>query len=204
MKALFWISLIVSILLPLCLFGLLLFGFGGCVIPIVTMLIASICGLSFFLLALSSIILLLVDAIAVFPQWKRHRIRSLLPLTLIILGFLATIPVDKIARNLCQTRFQRHFSQYDQAASEIENSITPDGDYSTPSGTVFLSYVPPITYREDDESLTIEFIVGGVAPPPNHVAYIYRSNGVIGEGSRTAKRWPRTTRVNEHWFRASD
>jgi hypothetical protein len=139
-----------------------------------------------------------------FSLWRQHGVRLLLSPTLIILGFLVTIPIGKIASNLCQTRFQKHFSQYERAASEIESSITSEGDYKTPGRTMFLSNVSPIAYLEDDGTLTIEFIVGVTGPPPRHTAYLYRSNGIIEKGSRTAERWYRTTQVKEHWFRAHD
>jgi hypothetical protein len=154
--------------------------------------------------ALLSPFLLLVDLVAVIPLWKRHRTRSLLPLAIIIVAFLATIPLTWMAHSFCRKRFERHLPQYERAVAEIENSVTPDKNYTTPSGWMHLSITPPITYREDDGTLTVEFLVGGIGPPPRHTVYIYRSNGIIEKGSQTSKRhhWP--TRVNEHWFRASD
>jgi len=204
-KALFGISLVLAILLPLAWFGLNLFAFGGCVIAIVTNLGFIVCALTLLLLALSLLIMLPVNLIAVIRQWKQHKIRSLLPLTLIILGPLAALLLTRPADYLCKTRFQRHLFQYEQVASNIERNVTPDGHLKEfPSGWIRLSYIPPITYREDDGTLTIEFFVGAAGPPPKHIAYLYRSNGVIEKGSKTAKRWCNTTKVNEHWFRASD
>jgi hypothetical protein len=86
----------------------------------------------------------------------------------------------------------------------MENNITPDKNYAAPSGWMHLSIAPPIAYREDDGTLTVEFLVGGVGPPPRHRLYVYRSDGNIEKSSQTAKRWHKTTKVNEHWFRASD
>lgn len=204
MKALFWLSLIVSILFPAALFGGLIFAFGGCVILLLTPVIATICLFAFFLLIPTSIILLVIDLIMIIFRWKRYGSRLFFPPVLIILGFIATIPLDSIARNICDTRFQKHFPQYQQAAMEIEKNLSPDGNYRMTSGTASLSYIPPIVYREDDGSLTIEFFVGGMGPPPRHKAYLYRSNSLIEKNSKTAKRWYHSTKVNEHWFRAID
>lgn len=204
MKALFWISLIIAILLPLAWFGFILFAFGGCVILMVTCFGSGICMFTFLFLVLAVIIMLLVNLIGIIRLRKRHRAFSLIPMILIIIGPLAAILMTRPADYLCETRFQRYLARYERAASEIESSITPEGDYNTPSGTAFLSYVPPNMYREEDGSLTIEFFVEVWPFPPRHVAYLYCSNGVVAEGSRTAKRWHHRTQVNEHWFRVSD
>jgi hypothetical protein len=165
---------------------------------------SAICASAILILVLSILIMLTINLIGVLRLWKQYKIISLVPLILLILGPLAGIPLTRLADYLCQTRFQRHLHQYEQAVVEIESSITSDGYFHTPSGTVFLAYVPPNTYREDDGSLTIEFFVGVFPFPPRHTAYIYRSNNVVEKGSRTAKRWYHTTQVSDRWFRAID
>jgi hypothetical protein len=205
MKALFLISLIVSILLPLAWFGFILFAFGGCVVFMVTCFGSALCALAFLLLVLSVIIMLPVNLIAVTRLWKQHRIFSLVPLILIILGPLAAISMTRPADYLCKTRFKRHLPRYKQVAATIQSNVTAEGHYKEfPSGWMRLSYIPPTAYHEDDGTLTIEFYAGVMPFPPQHIAYIYRSNGVIEKGSRTAKRWHNTTQVNECWFRVSD
>jgi len=204
MKVLFRISLILAILLPVTWFGFIFFVFGGCVIPIVTPLMAYILVLVLIPAVLLSPFLLLVDLAVVFFQWKKRGIHSLFPPMIMLVGFLTAIPLTWVAHTLCHKRFERHLPQYEQAVVEIEKSITPGKEHVTPSGWIHLSITPPIVYREDDGSFTIEFLVGGVGPPPRHAVYIYRSDGIIGKDSQTAKRWHWPTQVNEHWFRASD
>ncbi|MGD0078873.1 MAG: hypothetical protein ABSB91_09670 [Sedimentisphaerales bacterium] len=204
MKSLFRLSLVLAILLPLASFGFELFAFGGCVIPIVTPIVASI---SVYVLMLAIVLfpfVFIADLIAAIILWKRHGRRSFLPLVLIIISFLMTFPLNSLAHNLSHKRFERHLTQYEQVVSQIEHNFTSEKNYVIPSGWENLSYVPPIVYREDDGSLTIEFLVGGIGPPPRHIVYVYRSNGIIEEGSKTAKRWHHTTKEKERWFRASD
>jgi hypothetical protein len=204
MKVLFRISLILAILLPLAWFGFVFFMYGGCVFPIVTPLMAYI--FCFFLLLAVSLspLLALANLIAMILLWNRQGRWLFLPLMLFIIAFLAILPITWLAHSLCQKRFERHLPQYEQAVAEIEKSIIPGKEHVTPSGWMHLSILPPIAYREENGTLTIEFIVGGIGPPPRHRLYIYRSNGVIEKDSRTAKHWHKTTKVNDHWFRASD
>jgi hypothetical protein len=77
-------------------------------------------------------------------------------------------------------------------------------NYHTRGGTVFLAYLLPNVIRENDGTLTFEFFVGVWPFPPRHTAYLYRSNGIVEQGSLADKRWHHTTKVNEHWFKASD
>lgn len=204
MKALIRVSIVLAILLPISSFGFNLFAFGGCVIPVVTPIAATICVFVSLLTMLVFFFFLVVDLVAVIFLWKRHGKRAFLPLVLIIVAFFVTFPLTWLADSLCHKRFEGHLPQYQRAVAEIEGSITPDGDFNTPGGWPHLSYIPPIAYREDDGTLTIEFPVGGIGPPPRHIAYIYRSNRLIDKDSKTAKRWHHTTKVNEHWFRVSD
>ncbi|MGD0551859.1 MAG: hypothetical protein ABSB25_04325 [Sedimentisphaerales bacterium] len=204
MKALFWLSLVVSILLPISLFGFNLFAFGGCVIPGVTQLMALICVLALIIVIPVSPFILLVDLIAVIYLWRRHRTHSFLPLAIITTGFLVTIPLIWLAHSLCDKRFERHLTQYEQAVSVIEANPASDFRFERPDGWTNLAIAPPITFREGDGTLTVEFLVGGIGPPPRHILYIYRSNGLIDKDSKTANYWRHTTKVNEHWFCASD
>ena len=204
MKALIRVSIVLAILLPISSFGFNLFAFGGCVMPVVTPIAASICVFVSLLTMLAFFFFLVVDLVAVIFLWKRHGKRAFLPLTLIIVAFLVTLPLTWLADSLCHRRFDKHLSQYERAAAEIENNFSPDQYNATPSGWMQLSYIPPVTYHEGDGTLTVEFLVGGIGPPPRHIAYIYRFNGLIDKDSKTAKRWHHTTKVNEHWFRASD
>jgi hypothetical protein len=107
-----------------------------------------------------------------------------------------------MAHILCNKRFERYLPQYERVAAEIEKSAPYDFNQITPTGWTHLSLAPLNTYREDDGSLTIEFLVGIIGPPQRHTVYIYRSNGVIEKGSKTSKEWHWPTRVNEHWFKA--
>jgi hypothetical protein len=50
--------------------------------------------------------------------------------------------------------------------------------------------------------LTVEFIVGG-GFPTKHSGYLYRSSGPL-EGWALAKRWPRQSHIDQHWYRVSD
>ncbi len=204
MKVLFWVSLVISILLPIAWFGFVFFVFGGCVIPIVTPLMAYICALALIPTILLFPFLLIVDFIVAILLWKRHRQQAFFPLVLIIVASLATLPLNSLAHNLSHKRFEGHLPQYEQAVAQIEKNFTSEKDYRMSSGWMHLSIVPPIAYRENDGSLTIEFLVGGIGPPPRHIVYVYRSNGIIEKGSQTSNRWKWPTRVNEHWFRASD
>jgi heme A synthase len=50
--------------------------------------------------------------------------------------------------------------------------------------------------------LTVEFLTGG-GFPVKHTGYLYRSAGRLGEW-RLAKRWPRWSQIDAHWYRISD
>jgi hypothetical protein len=204
LKVLFRINLVLAILIPVAWFGFRFFLRGGCVIPIVTPLLTYICVIALLPAALLSPYLLIADLIALFPLWRRHGIRSLIPLALITAALLAVIPLTWIAHSLCNKRFERHLPQYEKAAFSIEGNAASDFRHEKPGGWMHLTILPPITYREDDGSLTVEFMVGGIGPPPRHTVYLYRPNGVIEKSSQTSTRWHWPMRVNEHWFRASN
>jgi hypothetical protein len=203
MKALFRVSLIVAILLPVSWFGFVFFMYGGCIIPIVTPLMSYICFIVFLLSVVLSPFFLLGNIVAAIFLWKRGGLKLFLPIVLIIVAFLIFLPLRQLAHSFCDKRFERHLPQYEQAVAEIEKDSASKARFARPRGWRHLSVFPPITYREDDGTLTVEFLVGGIGPPARHVSYIYRSNGTIEKGSISAQKWHGPIQLNEHWFRAS-
>ena len=203
MKDLFKLNLIVSILLPIAWFGFTLFLSGGCIIPIVTPLMTYI--FAFILLCLTGLtpLLLLINPIAMIVKWKTFGKRLLLSLILIIIGVIVTVPLNHISHTFARMRFEKFLPQYEQAVVEIEKDPASKAHNTRPRGWRRLAIFPPTASREKDGTLTVVFLVGGIGPPPRHVAYIYRSNGVIEKDSLTAQQWHWPVQVNEHWFRAA-
>ena len=72
----------------------------------------------------------------------------------------------------------RYLAQYNSFANEIKNSqkdkrielINDPANYSHLAYTV-------IVYDNEPNALVIEFIVGGIGPPPRHTAFVYSSGG---------------------------
>ena len=102
-------------------------------------------------------------------------------------------------------RFQKYFPQYEIAAQKISKdkdaAKDPNG-YMREHTYSQLAYI--VLAYKDQGVPTIEFFVGVFGPPPRHTVYIYRENGKIEDGSKTAERWRHREQVAENWFRVHD
>jgi len=204
-KKLLWTNGILCGLILTVHYTFVITAFGGCVISGVTPGIASLCGVAVILLALPFLALVFVDFASVFVLWKQHGIRAFAPLAIILLAFFVLLVAGFFGLALGQWRFKNYMPHYEEVATGIEMGTLPMDEYGrVATKHTHLSYGQPIAYREEDGSLTVEFFVGAMGPPPKHIAYIYRSNGIIEKGSHTAERWHNRAKVNEHWFRVSD
>ncbi|MBN2020100.1 MAG: hypothetical protein JW749_07740 [Sedimentisphaerales bacterium] len=204
MKKVLRLSVIVSLLLPISRFGFSFFGGGGCIIPVVTPITFYLCALILFCCAILLPMLFIIILAGVITKWRISAGRLILSLILMGVCIAAEIPINRPANSLASKRFEKYLPEYDRAVKELENNATFETHYAKPSGWRRLAILPPVIYRERDGTLTVEFYTGGIGPPLLQTAYIYRSNGLIGPGSKTAKRWHRGSKLNEHWFRASD
>jgi hypothetical protein len=202
MKILTYISIAVAIFLPVSLFGFELFGYGGCPLPILSILFGSVLIFTTMLLYISSKLLFVINLIAVVFFWRKYKFRSFIPLGILILGMFVQNQISGVGIKIGKNRFKKYLPQYEEVVGKIDS-----GAIKIRSGNLPLKYARIAcyvkAYRDEQDVLTVEFIVGGIGLPPRRTAYIYSSNGTIEKESRADKKWHRIERVNEHWFRVS-
>ncbi|HLD34555.1 MAG TPA: hypothetical protein VJB62_01690 [Patescibacteria group bacterium] len=202
-KWLIFANIVFAIGLICILFGISFFGFGG--YPPFAVL-GGISLMSMFYIPFAVIGVFVMDIIFGFRLWKRVGIWVIVPFVIFIVSFPSAVWLGDFGRELADNRFDKYFSQYEQAALMIKDGsipITEDKIILLPSGYRNLASYNRVFVEKDGNNVVIEFMVGsgGFA---GHVAYLYSSYGIIAEGSYMAKRWPRRTKVKENWFRASD
>lgn len=202
MKILSYVSIAVAIFLPVSIFGFELFGYGGCPIPILSILLGSVLIFTSIFLVIASLLLFVINLIAAVSLWRKYKFRSLIPLGILILGIIVYSQTSGIGIKIGKNRFKKYLPKYEEVVGKIDS-----GAIDIRSGNLPLKYKRIAcyvkAYRDEQDLLTVEFIVGGIGLPPRRTAYIYSSNGTIEKESRADKKWHRIERVNEHWFRVS-
>ncbi|MHC4396055.1 MAG: hypothetical protein ACYS1A_10415 [Planctomycetota bacterium] len=179
-----------------------IFGYGACptfLSPIITSL--SLYAMM-FLTFIALPCLFIADIVTIFKRWVTMKWICLLPLLVLLAGVgIATIPIPGVS--LGEKRFLNRLPEYDAFVDEIKGENlagTIDISYFDYRGLAYIA----LAYENEPNVLVVEFVVGGMGPPPKHTAFLYTSSGKVGEKTRADKRWYRWKRMNENWFRVSD
>jgi len=157
------------------------------------------------LLFFAGLVILIADLVFVLGQWKQYRFRAFLPFCAASLCLTMILP-SIIAGNLLRDHlFRSRLPQYEAVLGMMmDGSIDVREDLRPIKLPPEYSSLAVATLAQKDSSgiLTVEFIIGG-GFPLKHSGYLFRSEGRFQDWEHAA-RWPRWSKIDDHWYRVSD
>jgi len=179
-----------------------IFGYGAC--P--TLLSPTITSLSICAILVLTIIVLpylfIAEIVTIFKGWVTRKWICLLPLLVLLAGVgIAAIPIPGVP--LGEKRFVNRLLEYDAFVDKVKGEDLAGAIDISNFDYQGLAYVA-MAYENEPNVLVVEFVVGGMAFPPRHTAFLYTSSGKVSEKTIADERWYRWKRMNENWFRVSD
>lgn len=128
-----------------------------------------------------------------------------LGLGLLFLILLLPVSMQKVKSKVMDWRFASQRAQYQETIRTLTNNVL---SYPTPLSGVgqresLEQLGSPILAEWQNGVLTVEFITGR-ALPTKHSGYLFRSDGVVPDGSLYHRRWRTIRRLETNWFVISD
>ena len=165
--------------------------------------IASLSGLLVLVGVPTAVFLLVLDIGTASKKWKQYKMKSLIPLLILIMGLF--IPPIINGTELAEKRFLNKINDYQAFVNKLE-SVEPNTHQKVLHDTEEyrdLAYMVR-AYEDDPNELVVEFVVGGMGPPPKHTAFLYTSDGDIKKNSKAGDRWYSRKRLTDNWFMVHD
>lgn len=211
---------ILTILLPLILFGMLIyhcwknFWFSLSVNIFILILFVVVGGVGgyrpcftnfFWILFPLGAFFVIFNCIAIFRFWKERGYFAFLPILISLLGFLVVNFVDDIGREVRIKVFKNNLNLYQQAVDELTPMIDEKGLYLSydqiPREFRHIAYW--IDAKKDDGVVFI--FTWDIGIFRNRSGFAYRSDGLLLEkGTDFRQKWQFCKRINEHWFIVSN
>ena len=180
-----------------------IFGFGACPIGHAPV-IASLSIYVFLpLMVIGFPVLLITDAIKAFKYRKTYKWKVLLPLPILLIGVFLPLPFHGV--KLAEERFLARFDKYQLFVDKLELSdIHTNSEWIDDTESFKGLAYRVLAYENEPNEFVVEFLVGGMGPPPKHTAFLYTSSGEIKRNSKADERWYSQKRMNENWFKVHD
>jgi hypothetical protein len=143
----------------------------------------------------------IVSIVRVFTRWSARRWRALIPLAACFASIIAIGAVGRVARDIV---FAWALPSYQRVIDDIESDriVVSGAGRTIPEAIAAarLTYAV-IASRAPNGALSVEFLTES-GFPAKHSGYLYSSSGI--DDSFVRSRWPRMSRLRDHWFYVSD
>lgn len=135
-------------------------------------------------------------------SWSERRWKALLPLGILAVGVVAVAPSLWIGAKVCDAIFWYNLPKYRQVVERVESGdlILNEGfrRLDLPRSQAPRCYCV-LASKTPDGKTKVEFLIGQTFPV-KHNGYMYYSGDTVEEG----RRWPRTTKMTDHWWQIGD
>jgi len=180
-------------------------GTNLCVLGFVVQM-GGILQLPIMLLVLVYPILGLAALVKAGMSWRKQQWPVLLPVGILAAGLVAVLPSGWLGHKICDAIFWHNLPKYRQVVERVQfgeilvtNRIQRLDLPRSQRPRCYLVFAT----REPDGETSVEFLIGG-GFPVKHTGYMYYSGDKVEKGSDVRSRWPRGTKMTDHWYQIGD